>query len=300
MTTTKKKFEETLDEKQIAALEKNFTNNLRRLEEKKDKNGITKKITRTMGETGRRINLLRNVLDLTLEDMARLCNLHLGKFTRLENCSTQLTREDAIRICVAVLKNYCILIKPEWLLGATMETPVALISTDEVKRRVAAYTKENLFNRDLMSTMTIFLEMETFSRIYGKGVVFAMVSDNRLNKYEKGDYVGGMLSVENSYYLVNVSECIVALKKDPDIKFIRIVYFKYPQEGEKNKEVLVLLCTDTREPEIFRESDIDSIAMIFYHRKNSEDFIKVISLLTAAADSNGTNGTDAAPPEVNN
>lgn len=290
MIMTKKKFEETLDENEISDIEKKYQNALHRLENKKGKNGITAKSTRAMGETGRRINLLRNVLDLTLEDMARLCNLHLGKFTRLENCSTQLTREDAIRICVAVLKNYCILIKPEWLLGLIMETPVALISTELVKDRVRKYTEDNLFQRDLMSTMTIFLEMETFSRIYGKGVVFAMVSDNRLNKYEKGDYVGGMLALEN--YLVHGKECIVSLKKDPDIKFIRVVYFKYPQEEEKNKEVLVLLCTDTREPEIFKESDIDSIAVIFYHRKNSEEFIKVISLLIAAFDSGLPNSTE--------
>lgn len=255
-----------------------------------DKTG--RKASKKLGdekESAYRLRLLREGLGLTLQKMANICHLPLGKFTRLEGGGTThgtpINKEDATRICVAVLKNFGILIKPEWLLCLTSEVPAALLSTEEVKKRVEEYTKECIIDRGIADTLSIFLEMHHLERIQGVDrTTFVMVSDNRLgSRYQKGDYVGGLIVKPELYYLLNGYDCIISMRKEPDVKFVRTVYFKIPNHDEVGvtNDTIVLLCTETKEPVIAKVTDINNIWIIFYHRKNNEEFTNLLNLLSS-------------------
>jgi transcriptional regulator with XRE-family HTH domain len=263
----------------------------RKLRNYTDKTG--KKVFKQKGdekESAYRIRLLRESLGLTLQKMAGECGLPLGKYTRLEGAGTPhgtfISKEDATRICVAVLKKFGILVEPEWLLCITSETPASLLSTKAVQKRVEEYTKEFMINRGITDTISIFLEMQHMERIQGADrTTFVMVSDNRLNsKYQKGDYVGGLIVKPELYYLLNGQECIVSMKKEPDVKFIRTLYFKIPNYDTELivNHTIVLLCTETKEPHIAHLDEIDKVWIIFYLRKNNEEFTNLIGIISSA------------------
>jgi transcriptional regulator with XRE-family HTH domain len=234
-------------------------------------------------ECGNRIKTLRQRLDLRLVDFARLCSLNKGKLIRLENGSTSLTQDDAIRICFIAAKHG-FLITFQWLLCLSHETPAAFYNTVEAKKKLEEYSDNLTVGRGLLDVATIFLEIKQLERIHGEGVIFIMVSDNRVHKYTKGDYVGGFSVQPQFYHHIDGQECIVSIKKHPDLQYVRTVYFKYPNIENTNhiQELLILLCTDTREPEIFREQEIHSISVIFYHRKNSEKFSHILNAIGTA------------------
>lgn len=256
----------------------------RKLERQKDKEkekSYSKK--KIFGESARRLRLLRDVLGLTAAEMAINCKINPSKYTRLENALTQLTKHDATCICISVLKNFQLIIEPEWLILKISQTPASLINTRQVQQKVQEYTENVLDNTKNASgsgsTVGISLEMEYLSRIYDKdklGITkFIMVNDNRLFPvYQKGDYVGGIVVPKELWYcLKNGYACIVELKKDQRV-MVRNVYLA----GEYMEDYLIL-GTNTRDPELVPKDSILSIAAIFYHRYNSEELAGLLDLV---------------------
>lgn len=262
-------------------------------------NQNSKKLSKKYGdekESAYRICLLRESLGLTLPKMAKICSLPVSKLTRLEaggtDYGTPLAEDDATRICFYVLKHFGILIEREWLLCFSHETPASLLSTKEMQKRVEEYTQSCMIDRNITGTVSIFLEMHHLEKIHGEEQTkFVMVSDNRLSsKYQKGDYVGGLLVQPQLYYLLDGYECIVSLTKEPDVHLVRNVYFKTPNRNaddndEQNtitNQTVVLLCTETKDPEILSLKQISQILIIFCHRKNNTKFNDILGAINSA------------------
>jgi hypothetical protein len=233
-------------------------------------------------ESAYRLRLLRETLGLTLQKMANLCNLPLGKFTRLEGGGTAhgtpISKEDATRICFAVLHNFGIVIKPQWLLCLISEMPLSLLTPAESRQRIENYINNIIDNRMIQDPLSIFPETHLLSRIHGGNTTFTMISDNRINsKYKKGDYVGGLLIDKHKYHLINSYDCIISFTKEPDVRFIRTIYFPVNNQNDTlyNNEILLLL-TETKEPVIVKKEEISNIWLIFYHRKNYEEFTSLL------------------------
>lgn len=271
---------------------KQYEKQLQQISTKKSKKDTKKEWTAK--ESARRIALLESALNLNVQQMASLCNLPPGKFARLKAGGTPngtpLSQEDATRICIAVLKKHGVLIPVTWLLAKDNQTPPALINSAAVKEQVEKYTEQHMMNRTIIDTMSIFLEIEHLEKVHGaEKTQFVMVSDNKLkSKYQKGDYVGGLLIPKEVYFMINGMDCILSLKKDLDVKFVRKVYYKAhnnDSNGEElntndNKELFVL-CTDTNAPNIISPEDVDSIYIIFFHRNNNEDFLNFIGIINS-------------------
>lgn len=261
-------------------------------EKEKDKSSSKKKV---FGESARRLRLLRDVLDITAAEMAAMCKFNHSKYTRLENGLTQLTKHDATCICISVLKKYQLIIEPEWLILEVSQTPASLINMKQVQQKVQEYTDNVLDNTKTSSgagsTIGISLEMEYLSRIYDKDKTgmtkFIMVNDNRLfPQYQKGDYVGGIVVPRELWYcLKGRNTCIVEFEKDQRA-MVRDVSF--PGAGAnasvENSTKQIILSTHTREPELFSQDDILSIAVIFYHRHNSEELASLLDLVQQHAE----------------
>jgi hypothetical protein len=244
---------------------------------------LAKKISNEK-ESANRLRLLRESLGLTLQKMAILCDLPLGKFTRLEGGGTPhgtpISPQDITRICVAVLKNFGILIQTEWLSCQTSEMPAALLSTNEIRKKVEEYLNNIIDNKMIQDTLSIFTEIYCLERVHGiDNTTFTMISDNRLsNKYKKGDYVGGIIIPKDKYHLVSGYDCIITFNKDPDVKFVRTIHYPLNTQNDTlyNDEILLLL-TETKEPVVIQKEEVNNIWLIFYHRKNYEEFTHLLS-----------------------
>lgn len=258
--------------------------------EKRLKNMAKKNLSVTknkmLGESARRLRLLRDSLDITAAQMATLCNFTPSKYNRLENGSTQLTRQDVACICMSILKSHKLLIEPEWLLLKVSNTPASLINLKQVQQKVQEYTDNVLENsvssNGVGSTINIFLEMEQLTRIHNNRTKFIMVNDNRLlPQYKKGDYVGGIILPKEMWYVLKdgYQPCIVEFKKDEKV-LLRNVYLT----EQENLDIFIL-ATNTNVPELVSKDKIESIAIVFYHRYNSEELTKILSL-TSIKDTN--------------
>lgn len=215
---------------------------------------------------GDRLRVLRELLDYTTEEFAKILCLNAGTLGRFERAETCITVDVANMIYNKLIEHddIRIIVKPSWLLngqkGGIQFLNKKELNIEEYLKKMAENDKSLKPDMvDTIQSMSMFLEIYAFKKFNNNALV-SYVKDNRMSPIiEKGDYVGGIILPETEYSTLNGDICIVEVKKN--IFVIRRVYLL---DGR-----IFLTSEDNSDPQILDTLPL-TIARMCWRRSNHQ------------------------------